>query len=121
MTNTYDLGGAAPDTQYIDFAGTTGKYALLMVPDYDTEATGKQTSYVSYGASAIPDTTYSVWAQFRGDNRGIRQHTDGRVVTTTKEERLEVIGGNYQVHVRGATAAGPVRPLAHVPHSARHE
>ena len=73
MTNSYELGGDTTNTQYIDFAGTTGKYALLMGPDYDTNEMGKQTSYVSYGASAIPDTSYSAWARFRGDTKGIRQ------------------------------------------------
>lgn len=99
-----DLGGAGATDQYIDFENTKGKYALLMVPDYDLSDTTKQASYVSYGASAIPDTSYSVWARFRGDTRGIRQHTDGELVTTTRGDRLEVVGGNFETHVRGASA-----------------
>jgi hypothetical protein len=96
-----DLGGLTESDQYIDFAGTQGKYALLMVPDYDLDVDEKQASYVSYGASSIPDTSYSVWARFRGTAKGIRQHTDGELVTTTKGGRLEVVGGNFETHVRG--------------------
>lgn len=103
---TRELGGSEPLDQYIDFAGTQGKYALLMVPDYDLDVSEKQASYVSYGASSIPDNTYSVWARFRGATRGIRQHTDGDLTTTTKGGRLEIVGGNFETHVRGAQDPG---------------
>lgn len=102
---TRDLGGDATNDQYIDFESTTGKYALLMVPDYDLDVADKQASYTSFGASSIPDTSYSVWARFRGTTKGIRQHTDGQLVTTTKAERLEIVGGNFETHVRGAANA----------------
>lgn len=101
---TRELGGAGTTDQYIDFAGTQGKYALLMVPDYDLDVADKQASYVSYGSSSIPDSTYSTWARFRGATKGIRQHTDGDLVTTTKGGRLDVVGGNFETHVRGAAA-----------------
>lgn len=101
---TRELGGTEATDQYIDFEGTQGKYALLMVPDYDLDVPEKQASYVSFGSSSIPDSTYSAWATFRGATKGIRQHTDGELVTTTQGSRLEVVGGNFETHVRGASA-----------------
>ncbi len=98
---------AGDNANFLDVAPSTSgnKYALLMVPDYDNGAAGNQTSYVSLGATqASRLSTYSEWAKFRSSNMGTRDHTDGDRVITTKGPRLDVVGGNYEMHVRGAIA-----------------
>lgn len=96
---------AGDDANYLDVAPSTSqnKYALLMVPDYDA-AVGNQTSFISLGASTAPSNSYSVWARFEGTTKGTRDHTDGNRRETTVGSKIDVIGGNYEIHIRGTTA-----------------
>ncbi|MGK4006426.1 hypothetical protein WMF31_27655 [Sorangium sp. So ce1036] len=61
-----------------------GKYAILHVPDFD----GGMSSFLRIGATE--DDPYT-W----------RDHTDGNRITTTRGDKIEVIGGKYKMTVLG--------------------
>ncbi|MBI4952525.1 MAG: hypothetical protein HY908_10870 [Myxococcales bacterium] len=88
-----------------DYSKQADKYALLLVPDYDSQKAGSQRSYSSLGATpASASAGGTTWAAFEGLTKGARDHTDGDRVDTTQGRDLEVIGGNYELHVRGTNA-----------------
>ncbi|WP_437679785.1 hypothetical protein [Sorangium sp. So ce131] len=61
-----------------------GKYAILYVPD----ESGDKSSYLRIGATEDDPFTW-------------RDYTDGNRVTTTRGDKIEVIGGNYKLNVMG--------------------
>ncbi|AUX41004.1 hypothetical protein SOCE26_024080 [Sorangium cellulosum] len=61
-----------------------GKYAILYVPD----ESGGKSSYLRIGATEDDPFTW-------------RDYTDGNRVTTTRGDKIEVIGGNYKLDVMG--------------------
>ncbi|WP_438028303.1 hypothetical protein [Sorangium sp. So ce233] len=61
-----------------------GKYGILHVPDFG----GGMSSYLRIGAAEGDDYTW-------------RDHTDGNRVTTTRGDKIEVIGGTYKMTVLG--------------------
>jgi hypothetical protein len=61
-----------------------GKYGILHVPEFD----GGMSSFLRIGATADDDHTW-------------RDHTDGNRITTTRGDKVEVIGGTYSMKVLG--------------------
>lgn len=61
-----------------------GKYAILHVPDFG----GGMSSYLRIGATPDDDFTW-------------RDETDGNRITTTRGDKIEIIGGTYSMKVLG--------------------
>ncbi|XYI00759.1 hypothetical protein ACMHYB_13770 [Sorangium sp. So ce1128] len=64
-----------------------GKYGILHVPDFG----GGMSSYLRIGATPDDDFTW-------------RDETDGNRITTTRGDKIEVIGGTYKMKVLGRRA-----------------
>lgn len=83
-----------------------GRFAFIYVPDFSKETSScyppelseGMSSYLRIGATVDDDFTW-------------RDHTDGNRITTTRGDKIEVIGGSYQlfIHSRSPQAEPPKR------------
>lgn len=98
-------------------AKDAAKYALVYVPDHHAQQSG-QDSLLRLGAhhAAMTDSgrdqlAHAGAAGWSNDptRGGLREHTDGDRLGTTRGNRIDVVGGNYKRVLATTEAGGSVR------------